>query len=89
MLDNPIVVDASAIAAGWDIVKRLGPDAARQLLQILELPDEARWAVGTSMFLKQGRCDLPCWAPSPTIVCLGPARVRRRWQRRRRGQGPA
>ena len=47
-------VDPAAIAAGWDIVKRLGPDAARQLLQILELPDEARWAVGTSMFLKQG-----------------------------------
>jgi len=35
-------MDADAIAAGWDIVKRLGPGAARELLTILELPDEAR-----------------------------------------------
>jgi hypothetical protein len=46
------MIDPDAIAAGWDIVKRLGPDAARQLLQILELPDEARWATGMAMFKK-------------------------------------
>lgn len=46
-------MDSAAIAAGWDIVKRLGPDAARGLLKVLELPDEARWAVAMSMFRKQ------------------------------------
>jgi hypothetical protein len=51
-------VDGAAIEAGWDIVKRLGPDAARQLLHILELPEEARWAVGVSMFRKQETVSL-------------------------------
>ena len=48
-----MTIDPPAIAAGWDIVKRLGPDAAQELLAILELPDEARWAVGVTMFRKQ------------------------------------
>ena len=46
-------MDFAAIAAGWDIVEPLGPDAARQLLQILELSDEARWHVGMTMFQRQ------------------------------------
>ena len=51
---RPIIrsVDAGAIDAGMDRVKRLGPDNARQLLAILELPDNARWEVAADLFQK-------------------------------------
>ena len=45
-------MDADAIAAGWDITKRLGPDAARELLAVLELPDDQRWTFISSMYLR-------------------------------------
>jgi hypothetical protein len=48
-----VIVDGPAIAAGWDIVKQLGSGAARELLAVLELPDEARWAVWMTMFQKE------------------------------------
>jgi hypothetical protein len=31
--------DPDAIAAGWDTIKRVGPDA-RELLAVLDLPDD-------------------------------------------------
>ena len=47
------VIDADAIAAGWDLVKSLGPDRARTLLEVLELPDDERWAFISSMYLRE------------------------------------
>jgi hypothetical protein len=35
-------MDADAIAAAWDITKRLGTDPVRELLAVLELPDDQR-----------------------------------------------
>ena len=46
-------MDGPAIAAGWDITKRLGPDAARELLAVLELPDDQRWAFISSMYERE------------------------------------
>ena len=45
-------MDAPAIAAGWDLVKALGPDRARTLLEVLELPDDERWAFISRMFVR-------------------------------------
>jgi len=47
-------MDAAAIAAGWDITKRLGPDAARELLAVLELPDDERWVFISRMSARDG-----------------------------------
>ena len=47
-----LTVDGPAIAAGWDIVKQLGPDAARGLLKVLELSNDQRWAFISSMYLR-------------------------------------
>ena len=47
------MVDASAIDAGWDLVKTLGPDRARTLLEVLELPHDARWAFTSSMYERE------------------------------------
>ena len=44
------MADFTAIAAGWDIVKRLGPGAARELLAVLELPDDERLAFISRMY---------------------------------------
>lgn len=45
--------DPTATAAGWDIVKRVGPDHARTLLAVLELPDDQPWAFISSMYLRE------------------------------------
>ena len=45
-------MDPNAIAAGWDIMKPLGPDRARTLLEVLELPDDERWAFISRMFVR-------------------------------------
>jgi hypothetical protein len=52
-------MDAEAPNAGWDVVERLGPHAARQLLQILQLHQEARWAAGMALVRR------------PETVCIG------------------
>ena len=46
-------MDPAAIDAGMDVVKRLGPDAARGLLRILEMPDDLRWSVATTLFQQE------------------------------------
>ena len=45
-------MDRAAIAAGWDVVKTLGPDRARTLLEVLELPDDERWSFISRMFVR-------------------------------------
>jgi len=43
---------AAAIGAGMDLVKLLGPDNARKLLEVLELPDDERWAFTSRMYAR-------------------------------------
>jgi len=44
------MIDLGAIEAGCDVTKILGPDNARTLLRVLELPDDERLAFVGRMY---------------------------------------
>jgi hypothetical protein len=52
-------MDGDVRNAGCDVVERLGDHAARHLLRILQLHQEARWAAGMALVRR------------PETVCIG------------------
>ena len=46
------MIDPAASTPATDLVKTLGPDRARTLLDVLELPGDERWAFISRMYVR-------------------------------------